>query len=150
MALSPLIANRRGGQGSIWKQRTDWLPIVDGLFWDSFDSSQTLRNLPRLEFCARLHAPVVEAFKFPLHHLLVGVARDDKIKVSSCPLLVLVNLVIVLQRLPPLLQLRHPHLLMMMLLSSQPHIHCSHCRQTFVQPIDQPPLASSCFGSQNL
>jgi hypothetical protein len=46
MALSPLIANRRGGQGSIWKQRTDWLQIVDGLFRDSFDSSQTLRNPP--------------------------------------------------------------------------------------------------------
>jgi hypothetical protein len=46
MALSPLIANRRGGQGSIWKQRADWLRIVDGLFRDSFDSSQTLRNQP--------------------------------------------------------------------------------------------------------
>jgi len=46
MALSPLIANRRGGQGSIWKQRADWLQIVDGLFRDSFDSSQTLRNSP--------------------------------------------------------------------------------------------------------
>jgi hypothetical protein len=46
MALSPLIANQRGGKGSIWKQRADWLRIVDGLFRNSFDSSQTLRNPP--------------------------------------------------------------------------------------------------------
>jgi hypothetical protein len=46
MALSPLIANRRGGKGSIWKQRANWLQIVDSLFRNSFDSSQTLRNLP--------------------------------------------------------------------------------------------------------
>jgi hypothetical protein len=46
MVLSPLIANRRGGQGSIWKQRANWLQIVDGLFRDSFNSSQTLHNPP--------------------------------------------------------------------------------------------------------
>jgi hypothetical protein len=46
MALSPLIANQRDGQGSIWKQRTDWLQIVDGFFRNSFHSSQTLHNPP--------------------------------------------------------------------------------------------------------
>jgi hypothetical protein len=46
MALSPLFANRRGDQGSMWHQRADWLRIVDGLFRDSYDSLQTLRNSP--------------------------------------------------------------------------------------------------------
>ena len=46
MALSPLIANRRGSQGNLWNQRTDWLKIIDGVFRDNFDSSQALRNSP--------------------------------------------------------------------------------------------------------
>jgi hypothetical protein len=118
MALSPLIANRRGGQGSIWKQRADWLQIVDGLFRDSINSLQSLRNPPpswimrssSRSGVSRTQPPAATSARGGRQ--LVGVASEGLIKVSLCHLLVLVTRVIVL--CPPLKRLpQHKPPLMM-------------------------------------
>lgn len=46
MALSPMIANRRGPRGSIWTQRDRWLQMVTSTFHDHFDHCQPLREDP--------------------------------------------------------------------------------------------------------
>jgi hypothetical protein len=46
MALSPLIANRRGQSGNIWHQREEWLKMVTDTFHEHFASSQRLRDDP--------------------------------------------------------------------------------------------------------
>jgi hypothetical protein len=46
MALSPLIANRRGQSGNLWHQREEWLTMVTDTFHERFDSSQRLRDSP--------------------------------------------------------------------------------------------------------
>jgi hypothetical protein len=46
MALSPLIANRRGPLGSIWTQRDQWMKMVTSTFHENFDHCQPLRDDP--------------------------------------------------------------------------------------------------------
>jgi hypothetical protein len=46
MALSPLIANRRGPIGNIWIQRDRWMAIVTSTFQDNFDHCQPLCEDP--------------------------------------------------------------------------------------------------------
>jgi hypothetical protein len=46
MALSPLIANRRGLLGSIWTQRDQWMRMVTSTFHKHFDHCQPLWDDP--------------------------------------------------------------------------------------------------------
>jgi hypothetical protein len=46
MALSPLIANRRGPIGNIWAQRDRWMAMVTSTFHENFDHCQPLREDP--------------------------------------------------------------------------------------------------------
>jgi hypothetical protein len=57
MALLPLIANHCGSKGNLWRQRGEWLQIVDGLFHDNFDSSRELRNSPPAWILRSLQGP---------------------------------------------------------------------------------------------
>ena len=44
MVLSLMIVNHRSMHGNLWNQHSDWFKIVGSIFWDQFDSSETLHS----------------------------------------------------------------------------------------------------------